>query len=46
MVDPELAVHQDLIEELVPLKLVSGLTTSAIAEELAVAALQCGACAG
>ncbi|WP_397449358.1 PLP-dependent aminotransferase family protein [Pseudomonas sp. NA-150] len=29
-----IAAHQDLIDELVPLKLVSGLTTSGIAEEL------------
>ncbi|MEJ5039277.1 PLP-dependent aminotransferase family protein [Pseudomonas sp. B21-036] len=33
------AAHRDLIDELVPLKMASGLTTSAIAEELALEVL-------
>ncbi|MCS5516664.1 PLP-dependent aminotransferase family protein [Pseudomonas qingdaonensis] len=39
------AAHRDLIDELVPLKMASGLTTSAIAEELALEVLLQGATA-
>ena len=35
------AAHQELIDELVPLKLVSGLTTSELTEELALTVLLC-----
>ncbi|MGY2170768.1 aminotransferase class I/II-fold pyridoxal phosphate-dependent enzyme [Pseudomonas gingeri] len=37
-----IAVHQELIDELVPLKMVSGLTTSSIAEELVLDVLMQG----